>query len=110
MNYNTNLYPTERYLLQIKNWLPIDFSDWYSVAKAFRQKNLIVFTENDFPIGFLCHEIDGTLVNIKLFQIKRDFRNKGFGKKFVNEVLEEFQKNGILVAELYCAPEDSQFF
>lgn len=24
--------------------------------------------------------------------------------------MEEFQKNGILVAELYCAPEDSQFF
>lgn len=110
MKYKSNFHPTEKHLSKIKDWLPKDYNDWCSITKAFKQKGFVVFTENDLVIGFSCYEISGALAYIILFQIKPDCMNKGFGRKFVNQVLNEFKKNGILVSELHCAPEESKFF
>lgn len=116
MNYKTIFKPTEIHLSQIEKWL-IDelnetgigfYNNWNIISKAFINNELIVLTENDFAIGFLVYNIYEIIIEIDIAELKPDYRNKGLGKKLIEDTLSEFKKNGMMICELFCAPENSE--
>jgi len=116
MNYETNFKPTEKHLSQIEKWL-IDelnktgigfYNNWNIIAKAFDKNELVVLTENDSAIGFLVYNIYEIITKIDIAELNPDYRNKGLGRKLVEDTLSEFKKNGMMVCELFCSPENSE--
>ncbi|WP_109438253.1 GNAT family N-acetyltransferase [Aquimarina sp. AU119] len=61
-------------------------------------------------IGFLVYRIYELSAVIDIAEIKPSERKKGIAKELINETLEHFKKKGVLVARLYCSPEDSEPF
>ncbi len=116
MKYQINFKPTKNHLEQIEKWLitemEIDgegfYNNWELIRSAYEKKNLITFTENDFAIGFLVYDINELIIEIKIANIKQNYRKKGFGRKLVEDTLDEFQKQGIMVCELFCSPGNSE--
>ena len=116
MNYETNFNPTEKHLSQLEKWL-IDelnktgigfYKNWNIITKSFDKNELVVLTENDFAIGFLVYNIYEVIIEIDIAELNPNYRNKGLGRKLIEDTLSEFKKNGVMVCELFCSPENSE--
>lgn len=116
MSYETNFNPTELHLSQIEKWLIEElnktgtgfYKNWNIIAKAFDNNKLIAITENGFAIGFLVYKIHEIIIEIDIAELKPNYRNKGLGRKLVEDTLSEFKKNGMMICELFCSPENSE--
>ena len=111
-------YPTEKHIVDIKNWLIEEWNkthngfycNWNIISKRFDKKNVILITDNNFPVGFLVYSISDFLSVIDIVEVKPSERNRGIAKKLINETLEYFKLKGVLVCELFCSPENSEPF
>lgn len=112
------LIPNEKHIAEIENWL-IDewnksnsgfYCNWNIISKKFAEKNVSVIAENDYAIGFVVYRIYEFHAVIDIAEIKPTERKKGVARKLINGTLEFFKKKGVLVAELYCSPENSESF
>jgi len=116
MNYVTNFNPTELHLSQIKKWLTEELNEtgtgflkhWNIIKKRFDSNELIVLTEDDFAIGFLVYSINEVIIEIDIAELKPNCRNKGLGRKLIDDALSEFKNNGMMICELFCSPENSE--
>ncbi|WP_156101171.1 N-acetyltransferase [Salegentibacter sp. Hel_I_6] len=113
-----NFNPTEKHLADIENWLIEEwnnsgsgfYSNWSMIPKAFRDKRLNIITENDYAIGFVVFRASDLDVEIDIAEIKPSERKRGIAKKLIDGTLDILKQNGILVAKLYCQPENSEKF
>lgn len=56
---------------------------------------VLVLDENDFEIGCVgIRKLDGKTSELKRMYVKKEFRNKGIGKKLLQMVIEESKKLG----------------
>ncbi|PNW27231.1 GNAT family N-acetyltransferase [Formosa algae] len=116
MNYETKFKPSKIHLSQIEKWLIEElneteigfYNNWNRISKAFLNNNLIVITENDFAIGFLVYKTYEVIIEIDITELKPNYRNKGFGRKLIEDTLSEFKKNGMMICELFCSPKNSE--
>jgi hypothetical protein len=118
-NYCISDRPTKSQLVEIEKWLIEErkstsegfYCNWNSIKSCFESKNLVVFLSNDFPIGFACLRSNGELTaEISILEIKSNCRNQGLGDYFTKMLLDYLTKKNIYIAELQCAPEESESF
>lgn len=103
---------------QIRTWLEIEqltekkgfFCHWEMIEKAFDEKRLTLISDDDLVVGFLIYKLSDFVVDIKLAEIKTSHRGLGLGRKLVEKSLSAFRREGIVVAELFCSPEESEPF
>ncbi len=115
---NINFNPTEKDIECIKEWLIEEinitnkgfYNNWNIIYDKYKTKEILVITDNEYPIGFLTYTTFDFCVRIDIFSIKPSERRKGVGKKFINEVFSFFKSKNILVLKLFCSPENSHLF
>lgn len=110
--------PTELDLGFIKQWLTEEreetgggfYCNWGNIKKGVKSKELICINYNNIPIGFLVWRRREIYAEIDLFEIKPNFRKKGIGEIFFNQIAEYFKQSEILVLKLFCKPRNSEGF
>ena len=81
-----------------------------SVLNSFKRNELIVLFNKSEIVGFSAYEVNYPISKINVLEIKKEYREKGFGKKLANDTLREIEKRKGEVVELYCSPASSETF
>lgn len=118
LDFQFNVSPNHSDLTEIKKWLieeDIEFGkgfycNWSTIEKAFGCKQLISINVNGLPIGFLVWSNREIYAEIDILEIKYDYRNKGIGKYFFENISNYFKEKGFLSIKLFCAPRESEKF
>lgn len=105
-------------LEKIKEWLikedkELDegfYCNWNKIEKSFQNNELITLQVNENPIGFVVWSNSSICVDIDILEIKPEYRKKGFGKIFFEQVSNYFLNEGYLVIKLFCSPTESEGF
>ena len=116
MTIKTILKPLKKHISEIEKWLIEErnntgngfYCNWNVIENAIQDKRIIVLTIDDFAIGFVTYRIDELIANIDIAEINPNYRKKGYGRKMINNCLNHFKKQGVLVTELYCEPKSSE--
>ena len=116
MSYNIIFNPTVEHLEELECWLKAEevdtndgfYCNWPIILKSFEKKDLVILEYQKLAIGLLVYTVAELTVKIDIAEIKPDFRGRGLGKFFVDGFFEVIAKRGILVAELYCKPINSE--
>lgn len=116
MNLNVLYSPTLQHLNDIRNWLQKEdrssneafFCQMDTIENSFRKNRLIVITKDDVAISFLTFYCFDYIVNIEIAEVKPSERKKGIGKLLLQGSFDRFVKDGVLVAQLFCAPASSE--
>jgi len=118
MNYKLNPKPTHDQLNKIETWLVEEhnkynkgfYCNWNVITTSFDRERIITFDIDDFPIGFLVWRPQEISVKLEIIEIHPDYRNKGLGTVFQNQIEDYFRKTGIEALTLECSPPDSETF
>ncbi|MDD4227487.1 MAG: GNAT family N-acetyltransferase [Mariniphaga sp.] len=108
--------PTLQHFEEIKKWLQEEdysskegfFCQIDTIENSYRKNRLIVITKDNAAIGFLTYYYYDHIVNIEITEVKPNERKKGIGKQLLQQSFDWFIKNGALVAQLFCAPANSE--
>lgn len=118
-NYKIDINPTKKDLKEIIDWLKEEYElnneGFYCnrniISNAQKTDNLIVFKIDNRCVGFLVWgKIYEFVIDIDIFVIHPDYREKGLGKTFYNYVREYFKNNSYKVFKLFCEPASSEGF
>lgn len=117
------MYITEvnlpQYILIIKEWLIEEkkkfnsgfFCNWNFIEKCVNSNRALCLIENELPIGFVCWSCYGQkIIEIDILEIHPDFRKRGYGRAFVELIIDYFRDRMIMAIKLFCAPESSFYF
>jgi GNAT superfamily N-acetyltransferase len=119
MSYLFNNNPSIETFNSIKDWLKNEYlitkSGFYcnieTIEKAFYDKELISFEINNKSIGFVIFtDNENFCLKIDIIEIHPEYRNKGIGKLFYDEIESYFTNKNFKVIELYCSPSESELF
>lgn len=108
--------PTKKHLLDIDKWIIEDnqnngtYHDSEYINSAFNNDEIHVLTKGDIAIGFIVFSKSNLVINIRLAGIRYKYRGRKYGSILVNEVLNHFKAEGVLVSELYCSPISTECF
>ena len=108
--------PTKKHLLDIDKWTIEDnqsngtYYDSEYINSAFNRNDIYVLTKEDFAIGFIVFLKSNLVLDIKLAGIKYEYRGRKYGSMLINETLNHFKNEGVLVSELYCSPVYTEYF
>ena len=72
-----------------------NYEEW---ASKISDNGFAVVTDNNDRAGmavFYANDLEGRKGYISLIGLKPDFRGKGLGKAFLNDIIEEMKKNGM---------------
>ena len=72
-----------------------DYDNW---ASKISNNGFAVATDNNDHAGmavFYANDLDSRKGYIRFIGLKPDFRGKGLGKSFLNDIIEEMKKNGM---------------
>lgn len=115
-----NIKPDVQQLNELKGWLKQEFDisregffcNWHTIEKSFQKQQLITCTTDDRIVGFVSWTAnnDDNYIEIDLFEIHRDFRKLGYGKKLYELVERYFKSEGYMAVILYCKPRESESF
>jgi GNAT superfamily N-acetyltransferase len=113
---NTN--PILSDLEHIKDWLIKEdkelnegfYCNWNKIEKSFQNNKLITLQVNENTIGFIVWSSSSICADIDILEIKPEYRKKGFGKIFFEQVSNYFLNEGYLVIKLFCSPKESEGF
>jgi predicted GNAT family acetyltransferase len=116
MNLNVLFSPTLQHLNEIREWLQKEdrssnegfFCQIDTIENSFRKNRIIVITKDDVAIGFLTFYYSDYIVNIEIAEVKPSERKKGIGKLLLQRSFDKFIKDGVFVAQLFCAPASSE--
>ena len=118
-NYKVTFSPTKEQLDEIEKWL-IDenkiansgfYCNWKIIISSFNVNELATISLNNETIGFVIWSIiSDKTARIEIAEVKPSFRNSGFGKKLIDQLIVYLKENNIYVIDLLCAPADSEFF
>ncbi|MFO7734966.1 MAG: GNAT family N-acetyltransferase [bacterium] len=86
------------------------YCNWNIIEKSFESNKLITFESNAKIIGFAVYSKYNIYVDIDILEINRNYRKKGFGKIFLNEIAQEFTNQKIIAIRLFCQPQESEHF
>lgn len=114
--FQTIFTPTKTHISQIETWLKKEqnqgnnnfYGNWKTILIAQENKTLAVCIYNSFPIGFIAYRVSDGVMDIDIAVISLEYRNKGIGKLFIDEVLNKNKEDGILVCQLFCEPKSSE--
>lgn len=73
-------------------------SDYKNWASKINDNGFAVVTDNDDHAGmafYYANDLEGRKDYISRIGLKPNFRGKGFGKSFLNEIIEEMKKCGM---------------
>lgn len=106
------------FLIQIRTWLYQEYEvngkgfhcHWDMIEKAFDENRINLISDSDLIVGFLVYKLSDLVMDIKLAEIKPSHRGLGFGRKLVEKSFSAVRAEGIIVAELFCSPEESEPF
>jgi len=119
MKYSVNFTPTDQQVDDIEQWLIEErdssnegfYCNWTIIKSFFKRGELAVLIVENNPVGFCCWQKTSELSGqINIFEIKPDFRGKGFGTQFTNELEKFFVSKNVCVIDLQCVPEESEGF
>lgn len=110
--------PTKDHIDQIQKWLKEEESQkinffhnvFASIKRAFDENKLICVVVKNIAIGFIVYEINNKTAEIRIANIKTEFKRNHYGKKAFNELETILKKKGILVIELECSTENVKKF
>lgn len=113
-----NLTPNRLDLERIEEWLIEEeresnegfYCNWKIIEKAFKNKQLITLNFKEKPIGFLVWSKGEIYVEIDIIEIKPEYRKRGLGRAFFEQISDYLKKKGVLVIMLFCSPSESEFF
>jgi len=113
-----NTKPLLSDLENIKDWLIKEdkelnegfYCNWKIIEKSFQNNKLITLQVHENPIGFIVWSNSSICADIDILEIKPEYRKKGFGKIFFEQVSDYFIKEGYLVIKLFCSPKESEGF
>jgi GNAT superfamily N-acetyltransferase len=105
-------------LVQIRTWLFQEYEDtgkgffchWDMIVKAFEEARIILILDNNLVVGFLVFRVSDLVMDIKLAEIKPSHRGFGWGRKLIEKSFSILKAKGIVVAELFCSPQESEPF
>lgn len=116
--YLINFEPTYTQLIEIENWLRIEsqntgegfYCNWNIIKTSFQNNKLVVISYRKKVVGFLTFQDynNDKCIKIEIAEVKNTYRNKGVGKRLINEFLAQFRNKGFLVAILDCCPNTSK--
>lgn len=118
-NYKILTNPTKNDLYEIIDWLKDEYElngeGFYCnrkiISSAQKTGTLIVFKIDNRSVGFVVwSEINEFVIDIDIFVIHPDYRDKGLGKVFYNYVREHFKNDLYKVFKLFCEPARSEGF
>lgn len=113
--------PKETDIEEVLDWLETE-NDYVNYGRGFyNNKNVILssFNQNkvftlktgDKNIGLVVwSNIENEIVDVDIFTIHPNFRDRGFGRYFYNSVFRHFKKLNYKVLKLFCEPNESQLF
>ncbi len=119
MNYYFNSKTSIEKFNSIKEWLKDEYlkskEGFYcnidTIEKAFYNKEFLSFEINNESIGFVVYSnFENFCIQIDIVEIHPQYRNKGIGNIFYNEIENYFKKKKFKVIELYCSPKESEIF
>lgn len=112
--------PTRNQLDEIEKWLISEanelgegfYCNWNIITRSFDNNQLWVTTFNDRPIGFVVVGVSDSSLTavIDIAEIKPSERQKGYARQMINETLNRFRSQGVLVVRLECSPTSSEPF
>lgn len=116
LKINVVFNPNQNHLTDIKSWLEKEdselkegfFCNWNVIECAYKQRKIVVITENTYAIGFLVYTITDFIAEIIIAEIKPDKRKNGIGRLLIEESLQFFKEKGAFISQLYCAPVESE--
>ncbi len=116
MNLKVLFEPTLQHLNEIKKWLQKEdrssnegfFCQMDIIENSFQKNRLIVVTKDDVAVGFLTFYYSDYIVNIEIAEVKPSERKKGISKLLLQGSFDRFVKDGVFVAQLFCAPASSE--
>lgn len=105
-------------LEEIENWLKAElltsnngfYHNWNLIKKAYSDNKIVILKNEINVIGFLIWCDFNIYAEIDIFEIKPEFRQRGVGKYFFNEVSTFFKSHNFSAIKLFCEPEESEKF
>lgn len=113
-----NLTPTQLDLRKIEEWLIEEekasnegfYCNWTIIENAFNNNTLVTLDFQNSPIGFIVWSKGEIYAEIDILEIKPEYRRRGVGKLFFEEISKYFKQKGFLAIELFCSPRESEPF
>lgn len=118
-NKSIDIKPKKQDIKEILNWLKHEkehmgesfYNNKSVIEKAFVDGECIVLKKGKQNIGLVIWiDKDKKQVEIDIFVIHPDYRRKGLGRFFYNEILNYFKSKGVKTVKLYCEPKNSKLF
>lgn len=106
------------YINEIKAWLIDEYKlystgfyvNWSSIESSHQSKKIAYLKLKNEIIGFITWLDFNLEIHINIIEIKIGYRLNGYGKIFINEMLEFFKLKGFYSVSLQCAPIESKKF
>jgi len=116
--FEINTKPTIENLNKIKAWLIEEdektqkgfYCNWKLIEKSFENQELIIFQNSDSIIGFITWTNCELYASIDIMEMNPNYRKKGFGKLFYDNVAEYFKSIDLIAVKLFCSPISSEKF
>jgi hypothetical protein len=103
---------------EIENWLKKElltsnngfYHNWNLITKAYSENKIVILKNEINVIGFLIWSDFNIYVEIDIFEIKPEYRKRGVGKYFFNEISTIFKNLDFSAIKLFCEPKESEKF
>lgn len=122
-NLEISFTPNKNQLIAIKDWLIEErdkfldtafngfFCNWTNIQSHFENEQMAIVLLDKRPIGFVVwYKSSDLTITIDIAEIHFNFRGKGIGKFFIDQIIEYFRKRGIVAINLQCAPVSSKSY
>ena len=81
-------------LVEIENWLKEEllksnfgfYNNWNLIANAYSRNNIAILKDESNVIGLIIWSEYDRFVEIDIFEIRIEYRKKGIGRLFFNEI------------------------
>lgn len=115
--FQVSFSPTGKQIDEIEKWLISErnktgegfYCNWEIIKASFQKNEIAIISHNNKSVGFAIWQFTSKITaRIDIAEIKPRYRNKGFAREMIMQLLSFLKEKNICVVDLQCSPPNSE--